>query len=256
MYTFFLDKDKNQRAKNSNETGNNARPDVVECPAPDVIRLPVPASTHPKSQLENHLRGRGDKKSVPVQCCMVTEIIERPRSFSDVDSFQRCRSAASDNADVSSDGYPRPLSWSPTQFPVNYRTPSRASSSIKSDRFSDSSSIYLSDTWSESSDSDSIQSPTHDKSSRSETNNQRISFSNEDSPPRKYKGNPLANVTYWVVNSGDSVEVHKSYADNDQAAQHRPQVKVNHQGDGLTPNGHLHSKASLVAVHDETADTT
>lgn len=198
----------------------------------------MPARAHPKSQLDHHLRNRGDKKSVPARRGVITEIIERPRSFSDVDNIQRCRSAASDVTDGSRDSYPRPLSWSPTQFPVNYRTPSsRASSS----RYSDSSSIYLSDTWSESSDSDSIQSPTQEKSA---INGHGISSLSDDhsqvhSPPRKYKGNPLANVTYWVVNSGSSVEVHKGYADNesnDRAVPHRPKAKVTHQWNGPREN--------------------
>lgn len=188
------------------------------------------------------MRGRGDKKSVPARR-IITEIIERPRSFSDVDNNQRCRSVASDVTDSSCESYPRPLSWSPTQFPINYRTPSsRASSS----RYSDSSSIYLSDTWSESSDSDSIQSPTQEKT---EINDHAISSDDHrqiHSSPRKYKSNPLANVTYWVVNSGSSVEVHKGFADNennDRATQCRPKVKVTHQWNGPTENG-------LVSAHN------
>lgn len=208
-----------------------------------MVRLPVPASTHPKSQLEHHIRRREHKKIVPVSHVVVSEL-ERPRSFSDVESFQRCASAGGDSPDGSMHAHsPRPLSWSPTQFQMNNRIPSRASSSIsKSDRYSDSSaSINLSDTWSESSDSDSVQSPLDDRTQSNESHQSH-------SPPRKHKGNPLANVTYWVVDSRNSVEVHKGYADTDKASlHHRSKPRVAHQWNGQT--NHTVTKASLVGVH-------
>ncbi|KAK3746986.1 hypothetical protein QZH41_011946 [Actinostola sp. cb2023] len=264
-------KKKNKKAqppRDPKEKSNSSSPEVVECPAPDVVRLPVPSITHPKSQLEHHLRGSGEKIND-----LVPQVIgERPRSFSDINKPQRPRSVLSDATDgqvIGFHGYPRPLSWSPTQFPINNGLGSRTSSvtsrdstysptrswsphtqqSIsKSDRFSDSSSYYLSDTWSESSDSDSVQSPTDEKNCGigNESNDQRINTC-DDQSPKRYTVNPLANVTYWVVDSGRN-SVHKGYGETDTVTQaYRPKPKVTHWN-GQTNHS---PNATIVSVHTE-----
>lgn len=251
-------------------------PEIIDCPAPDVVRLPVPSSALPRSPrvLYHHMTAeeRMNELRQEISRKAQEQKENRPRSCSDILQPQSLKNIKSDTIDFATTSSTRPQSWSHIQFPsttaqgipYGYRSTSslsersfdsrnsscssppsswspslfRSSSpqNYSSDKSSDVSSINLSDTCSVSSgDSDSLHSGVRSPSYKNERGfsiprprSALESNSGGSSPSqsrRKFPVNPLANVTYWVVDSGKKpLDVHQGLQETnlDEAIRRRP----------------------------------
>ncbi|XP_031573972.1 uncharacterized protein LOC116307775 isoform X2 [Actinia tenebrosa] len=96
-------------------------PEIIDCPAPDVVRLPVPSSALPRSPrvLYHHMTAEERMNELRHEISRKAQERKeaRPRSCSDILQPQSLKDIKNDAFDLRTTATTRPQSWSHNQFP-------------------------------------------------------------------------------------------------------------------------------------------